>query len=89
FRAVTRDLSASGVRVVAQEAALLDLPAGASLHLQILLPSPHGVLNGDGVIRNVVRSRSGEEVAFLCLAFDRVGTVQQTVLERFLASCGP
>ncbi|GAB4258140.1 MAG: hypothetical protein Kow0092_05550 [Deferrisomatales bacterium] len=87
FRAVTKDLSRGGARLIVADPALFGLPFGCRLRLSIRVPGLPAGLRCVGVLRNVVKNRRGKDLGYLCLAFEALGVEGSRELQRFLSPC--
>jgi hypothetical protein len=85
FRTVSKDLSAGGIRIQVRDPALLEIPAGCRLRLEIAVPGDTATVHGAGVVHNVVRTGRGRDTGYLCVQFDPLAGGDAELLRRLLA----
>lgn len=84
FRSLSHDISVSGIRIQVQDRALLGLPLGCQLRLEIALPHPWGTIRCLGTLRNIVEGKSGQDFGYLGVEFVELPQVVRSKLEGFL-----
>ncbi|MGQ9654866.1 MAG: cyclic nucleotide-binding domain-containing protein [Thermodesulfobacteriota bacterium] len=89
FRSVSHDVSLLGIRIKVQERALMELPLGSQLRLDISLPHPWGAIHCLGTIRDVVEGKEGQDVGFLGIEFSEMSPAHRTKIRRFLSDWNP
>jgi CRP-like cAMP-binding protein len=88
FRSMSQDLSIVGIRIKVQDRALLELPLGSQIRLEISFPQPWGSIRCLGTIRDVLEGKEGQDLGFLGIEFSEVPPAYRKKIDRFLRSYG-
>ncbi len=84
FRSTSQDISQTGIRIKVQDRALMSLPAGCQLRLEIGLPQGWGTVKALGILRNIVDSKEGGDLGFLGIEFLEMASGHKNKLMRFI-----
>ena len=85
FPCASVDISVSGIRVQSEDRALVGLPFGGQLLLEIRLPDPWGPVHCVGALRNLMEEKEGARfIYFLGIEFLKMSPSDKKKLEGFL-----
>ncbi len=84
FRSTSQDISQTGIRIKVQDRALMSLPAGCQLRLEIGLPQGWGTVKALGILRNIVDSKEGGDLGYLGIEFLEMASGHKNKLMRFI-----
>jgi CRP-like cAMP-binding protein len=84
FRSISRDISLGGVRLKIQDRALLALPVGTQLKMELLLPRPWGVMRVLGTVKSVLEGKEGGDIGYIGVEFYELSSANRKKLQQFL-----
>jgi hypothetical protein len=84
FRSISRDISLGGVRLKIQDRALLALPVGTQLKMELLLPRPWGAMRVLGTVKSVLEGKEGGDIGYIGVEFYELSSANRKKLQQFL-----